>query len=215
MKSILIIGMGRFGKRLATKMVELKNEVMIIDQNEDVVAEMSSVVADAQIGDCTKESVLRAVGVRNFDMCVVAIGYNFQASLEITALLKELGAKYVVSKSDRDIQAKFLMRCGADEVINPEKDMAEKLAVRYSSNKIFDYFELTPEYSMFEIPVQDEWVGSTIREIAVRTRYHVSVLAIRKANDILPMPKSDYVFQADDHMIVFGKAQDVNRITAN
>jgi len=128
MKSILIIGIGAFGRHLTEKMVDLKNDVMIVDRNETIIDDMSTIVTDAHIGDCTKEEVLRSLGVSNFDICFVTIGDNFQSSLEITSLLKELGAKYVISKASRDIQAKFLLRNGADEVIYPDKDMAKKIS---------------------------------------------------------------------------------------
>lgn len=136
MKSILIIGMGAFGQHLALKMAELKNDVMIVDKDAEIINEMSSLVTDAEIGDCTKEDVLKSLGVSNFDICFVAIGDNFQSSLEITSLLKDLGAKHVISKASRDIQVKFLLRNGADEIVYPDKDMAEKLALRCSINNI-------------------------------------------------------------------------------
>lgn len=140
MKSILIIGMGAFGRHLAIKLSELKNDVMIVDKDAAIIEDMSSMVTDAQIGDCTKEDVLKALGVSNFDICFVTIGDTFQSSLEITSLLKDLGAKYVISKASRDIQAKFLLRNGADEVVYPDKDMAEKLAIRCSSKNMLDFF---------------------------------------------------------------------------
>ena len=153
MKSILIIGMGRFGNHLCRKMLELKNQVMIIDTDEAKLTSMMPVVTSAKIGDCTDVEVLKSIGVGNFDICFVCIGTNFQSSLEITSLLKENGAKYVVSKATRDIQAKFLLRNGADEVIYPDRDMAEETAMRYSADHIFDYIELDDEYSVYEIPV--------------------------------------------------------------
>ena len=144
MKSFLIIGMGRFGSHLCRNLAKLGNEVMIVDQNEELLEPLLPYVTDAKIGDCTKEEVLKSLGVGNFDKCFVCIGTNFQSSLEITCLLKELGAKYVISKATRDVHAKFLLRNGADKNIYPDRDIAEKCAVQYSSDSVFDYFELGP-----------------------------------------------------------------------
>lgn len=215
MKSVLIIGMGNFGKNLAFKMQELKNDVMVIDQNEAIIEEISHTVTDAHIGDCTNEAVLRSLGVSNFDICFVTIGDNFQSSLEITSILKELGAKYVVSKANRDIQAKFLLKNGADEVVYPDRDIAEKLAIRCSAKNVFDYIDLTPEYSIFEIPIPETWIGSSIQEINVRRKYHISILTIKKCDDIMPMPKADYVFKEEDHIVVIGKPTDVIKLAAH
>lgn len=215
MKSILIIGMGAFGRHLALKMSELKNDVMIVDKDTAIIDEMSSLVTDAQIGDCTKEDVLKALGVSNFDICFVTIGDTFQSSLEITSLLKDLGAKYVISKASRDIQAKFLLRNGADEVVYPDKDMADKLAVRCSANNVLDYFSITNEYSIFEIPIMQEWVGYSIEEINVRKKYHINILLIKNGNSIMTMPKADYIFKEDDQMIVIGRSMEVLKFTDN
>lgn len=213
MKSILIIGMGRFGNHLCRKMVELKNQVMIIDTDEEKLKAMMPAVTSAKIGDCTDVEVLKSIGVGNFDICFVCIGTNFQSSLEITSLLKENGARYVVSKATRDIQAKFLLRNGADEVIYPDRDMAEKTAMRYNADHIFDYIELDEEYSVYEIPVLQKWVGQSIRDVNVRAEYNVSILGTRDENDKMQlMPGADYVFKADEHLMVIGRNEDVNKI---
>jgi len=209
MKSILVIGLGRFGAFMAMKFAELGNEVMVIDQSEDKVNEVLSKVTSAQIGDCTNEQVLRSLGIKNFDLCVVAIGNNFQSSLEITSLLKELGATYVLSKASRDTHAKFLLRNGADAITYPEKEMAERLAVRYSAKSLFEYVELTPEYSIFEIPPREDWIGKTIEQKAIRTKYHMSILAIKDGDQIYPIPKPDYMFTGKEHLIVIGKKSDI------
>ena len=151
MKSILIIGLGRLGHHLCENMIRLGNEVMIVDKAEEKVEDLLPIATNAKIGDCTNEEVLRSLGVGNFDVCFVCIGSNFQSSLEITSLVKDLGARYVVSKANRDIHAKFLLRNGADEVIYPDKDVAERLAVKHSTNNVFDYIELADGYSIFEI----------------------------------------------------------------
>lgn len=214
MKSILIIGMGNFGRHLAMKMIELKNDVMIIDEDEETIEELAPLVTNAHIGDCTNEAVLRSLGVRNFDICFVTIGENFQSSLEITSILKELGAKHVISKASRDIQAKFLLRNGADEVVYPDRDIAEKLAVRCSARNILDYVDLTPDYSIYEIPVPGSWIGDSIKGVNVRIRYHISILAIKQKDNIMPMPKADYVFKENDRMIVLGKQGDAMKLAS-
>lgn len=215
MKSILIIGMGAFGRHLALKMTELKNDVMIVDKDADIINEMSSAVTDAQIGDCTKEDVLKALGIGNFDICFVTIGDTFQSSLEITSLLKDLGAKYVISKASRDIQAKFLLRNGADEVVYPDKDMAEKLAIRCSANNILDYFSVTEEFSIFEMPIMQSWTGCSIEEINIRKKYHINILLVKNGSDIMSMPKADYIFKEDDTIILLGKSEEVLRLKSN
>ncbi len=214
MKSVLIIGMGAFGIHLALKMSDLKNDVMIVDKDASIIDEMSSLVTDAQIGDCTKEDVLKALGVSNFDICFVTIGDNFQSSLEITSLLKDLGAKHVISKSSRDIQAKFLLRNGADEVVYPDKDMAEKLATRCSANNVLDYFSITKEYSIFETPIIQDWIGQSIENINVRKKHHINILLIKNGNDIT-MPKADYTFRKNDNLIIIGKSEEVQKFTNN
>ena len=212
MKSILIIGLGRFGQHLCKKMVELKNEVMVIDIEEAQVESVMSIVTNAQIGDCTNVEVLKSIGVRKFDICFVCIGTNFQSSLEITSLLKENGAKYVVSKATRDIQAKFLLRNGADEVIYPDRDIAEKVAVRYSANHVYDYIEVNDEYSIFEIPVAEEWVGKSIKEVNFRAKYKVSILGIKRGENTNLLPMADYEFDEKEHLMVIGQIEDVERL---
>lgn len=211
MKSILIIGMGRFGQHLTTNLVKLGNDVMIVDQNEEKLEELLPIVTSAKIGDCTKEEVLRSFGVGNFDVCVVCIGTNFQSSLEITCLLKELGAKYVISKATRDVHAKFLLRNGADEVIYPERDVAERLAVRVTANHVFDYIEMG-EYGIYEIPPHKDWIGKTIKEVNFRVKYHVSILGTKENEETNLLPPADHVFKEDEHLMVIGKNEDVEYI---
>ena len=150
MKSVLIIGLGRFGTYMAKKFTELGNHVMALDTDEEKINEILPFVTSAQIGDGTKPSVLESIGIDNFDLCVVSVGENFQSSLETTSLLKEAGAKFVLSRASTEIQAKFLLRNGADDVVFAEKQMAEKLAVKYSANNIFDYIQLTSDYAIYE-----------------------------------------------------------------
>jgi len=180
MKTVLIIGMGRFGHHLTNNMISLGNEVMIVDKDESRLEDLTKLISNIKIGDCTNEDVLRSFGVANFDICFVCIGTNFQSSLEITSLLKELGAKYVISQATRDIHAKFLLKNGADEVIYPNRDSAEKLAVRVSNDNLYDYVELDNEYSIYEIPALRQWLGKTIKQTNVRAAFHVYIIGIKK-----------------------------------
>lgn len=215
MKSVLIIGMGTLGIHLAEKMVKHKNEVMIIDKDEELIEEISVIFPDAIIGDCTNEGVLRSLGVNNFDYCFVTVGEDFYATLEITSILKELGAKCVVVKAKRNRQAEFLKKIGADEVFYPEEEIAESLAVRYSANNIFDYIQLTEEYSVFEIPIMAKWIGKSLEEINIRKVYGINIIAIKNEDGLNPSPGGKYVFRENDHIVVIGKEDDVYKISFN
>lgn len=214
MKSVLIIGMGTLGKHLARKMIEFENEVLIIDKNEDIIQEMAQEIPNAIVGDCAAEGVLRSLGVNNFDFCFVTVDEDFYAALEITAILKELGAKCVISKAKRNRQADFLKKIGADEVFYPEEEMAESLAIKYTVDNIFDYIELTDEYSVFEMPIIKEWIGKTIAEVDVRKLYNINVIAIKNGGHLNPAPEAQYKFKDGDHIVVIGKAKDVLKISA-
>lgn len=214
MKSILIIGMGTLGRHLARKMTEFGNEVLIMDTNEDIIQEMAQEFPNAIAGDCTSDGVLRSLGVSNFDYCFVTVGEDFYAALEITAILKELGAKCVISKAKKNRQADFLKKIGADEVFYPEEEMAESLAVRYTADNIYDYIELTDEYSVFEMPVLKEWIGKTIVQVDVRKLYNINIIAIKNGGNLIPSPEPKYTFVEDDHIVVIGKAEDVLKISA-
>lgn len=213
MKSILLIGLGRFGRHMAQTFHEMKNEVVAVDQDEERVNSVLPYVTSAQIGDSTNEAFVRSLGVRNFDLCVVAIAGDFQSSLETTSLLKECGAELVLSRASRDVHAKFLLRNGADQVVYAEKEMATRLAIRYSSDSIFDYIELTPEYAIFEISVPANWAGKTIVQTAVRTKYHISILATKRNEVIYPLPRPEYEFKGTERLIVMGRREDVLRLT--
>ncbi|MCI8516488.1 MAG: TrkA family potassium uptake protein [Hungatella sp.] len=212
MKSILIIGMGRFGRHLCKNLADLGNQIMIVDQVEENLEEMLPFVVSAKIGDCTNENVLKSLGIANFDICFICIGTNFQSSLEITSLVKELGGRYVVSKANRDIHAKFLLRNGADEVIYPDRDIAEKMAVRYSANHVFDYIELTDEYSIYETPPLPQWVGKSLKESDIRNRHHINILGTKRDGQANLLPPADYIIRSDDHMMIIGKKTDIDRL---
>ena len=211
MKSILIIGLGRFGRHMAKKFSEQNNDVMAIDINEERINNVLSVVTNALIGDATNERFMETIGVRDFDLCVVAIGDNFQSSLETTALLKDLGAKFILARASRDAHAKFLLRNGADDVIYTEKETAERLAVKYGSDNIFNYIELNDEYSIYEIAVPSSWLNKSILKVNVRSKYGISILATKQGNNIFPLPKPEHVFTDSESLMILGKNEDVSR----
>lgn len=216
MKSILVIGMGKFGHHLVEKLLAMGNEVMIVDSKEENIRDMFSKVTSARVGDCTNPEVLRALGLSNFDLIVVCIGENFQNSLEVTSLVKEMGAKYVISMASRDIHAKFLLKNGADEVVYPDRDIAHNLASKCSSEHVFDYIELTNEYSIYEIPIIKDWEGKSIKDMDVRAKYNVNIIAIVNAKGhIEVMPSVGYCFRPGDHIKVIGKRKDIDRIIKN
>ena len=211
MKNVLIIGLGRFGRHIAIKLDELNHQVMAVDNNESRVEAVLPYVRNAQIGDATNEDFIRSLGVRNFDVCIVAIGDNFQSSLETTSLLKELGAKMVVSRAARDVHAKFLLRNGADEVVYPEKQLASWTAIRYSADHIFDYVELDEEHGIFEISIPDAWIGKTVGELDIRKKYNVNIMALR-CNGVLDMNIASETLLGDDQtMLVLGNIKNIQK----
>ncbi len=204
-KSVLLIGLGRFGKYIAMKLHELGHEVMGVDENEERVDDAMPYVTNGQIGDSTNEALLRSLGVKNYDVCIVTIGGNFQSSLETTCLLKELGAQKVVSRAEQDVQAKFLLRNGADEIIYPEKQLATWAAIRYSSDHILDYIELGDSCSIFEVSVPSAWVGKSVVEIDIRRKYNVNIIATKKNGKINAVVTADTVLSGDETLLVLGE----------
>lgn len=206
MKSVLIIGMGKFGQLLGENLLKMSDDVMIVDRDENTINMLASKYTNALVANCMNIESLQALDVPAFDVCVVAMGEDFQASLEITSNLKDLGAKHVVARAETNIQRKFLLRVGADEVVYPNQDIAEKLAVRLNTERAYDYFELDAKYSIFEIAVPSKWFQKTL--LAVNPRAHgLNVLTIKKGSKVLPPPGADYVFAEGDHMVVFGNTE--------
>lgn len=204
-KSVLLIGLGRFGKYIAMKLHELGHEVMGVDENEERVDDAMPYVTNGQIGDSTNEALLRSLGVKNYDVCIVTIGGDFQSSLETTCLLKELGAQKVVSRAEQDVQAKFLLRNGADEIIYPEKQLATWAAIRYSSDHVLDYIELGDSCSIFEVSVPSAWVGKSVVEIDIRRKYNVNIIATKKNGKINAVVTADTVLSGDESLLVLGE----------
>ena len=205
MKSILLIGVGRFGKHIAMKLNELGHEVMAIDINEERINEILPYVVGAQIGSSTNFEFLRSLGINNYDVCIVAISSDFQSSLETTSLLKELGAKMVVSRAERDVQAKFLLRNGADEVVYPERQVAEWAAIRYSADHIMDYIELDEKYAIFEVMVPENWVGRSIGQIDIRKKYSINILGIKYNDKMNIVIAPDIILTREMSLLVMGE----------
>lgn len=211
MKSILLIGLGRFGKHIALHLNQLGHQVMAVDQVEERIDAVLPFVTNAQIGDSTNVGFLESLGVRNYDVCIVAIGNDFQSSLETTSLLKELGAGLVVSRAARDVQAKFLLRNGADEVVYPEKQLAKWTAIRYTADHIMDYIELDEDHAMFEVTVPKDWIGRTIGQIDIRKKFNINIMGIKKEGKLELGLSPDIVLEAEDTMLVLGKYRDLQK----
>ena len=212
MKSVLVIGLGRFGRHLCLKLAQLGNEVMIVDQDEAAVTALANFVTSAQIADCTDEAALKALGVHNFDICFVCIGSDFASSLLITSMLKDLGAQRIIAKSSQDMHSRLLLRNGADEVVYPERDSAERIAVRLSAEHVFNYIELTDEYSIYEIPPLPHWPGHTVRELDIRNKYRINILAVKRDEELRPMPGADYLFTGDEHVLALMSKEDAKKL---
>ena len=208
MKSILLIGLGRFGRHVAAKLHELKHEVLAVDNN---VNDVLPYVTNAQIGDSTNEQFIASLGIRNFDLCIIAIGDNFQSSLETTALIKDYGAKFVLARASRDVHAKFLLRNGADDVIYPERQMATWAAVRYSADHVFDYIELTKDYSIYETSIPSQWIGRSIVDLEVRQQHQINILAVKYEGQLEPLPKPDHIFRYGETVLVMGSNKSLAR----
>ncbi len=205
MKNILLIGLGRFGRHIALQLNKLGHEVMAVDINEERVNESLPIVTNAQIGDSTNTEFLRSLGIGNFDVCIVTIGGNFQNSLETTSLLKELGAKLVVSRAERDVQEKFLLRNGADEVIYPEKQVANWAAIRYTADHIRDYIEVGEAHAIFEVEVPKGWIGKTVGELDIRRKFGINILGIKHSGKTDVSITPDTVLSGEMTILALGE----------
>lgn len=205
MKSILLIGINNFGTMIAKQLHDLGHQVLAVDRDEARINAILPLVTDAQIGDSTNETFLRSLGINNFDVCIVTIGSDFQSSLETTSLLKELGGRLVVSRADREVQAKFLLRNGADEVINPEKQIAQWAAIRYTSNHILDYINLDDDHAIYEVSVPKDWIGKSIGQIDIRKRYGINILAIKENGKMNLSVTPETILNENKTMLVLGE----------
>ena len=211
MKTVLVIGLGQFGSRIAKRMEELNCEVMAVDVVEERVNEVLPYVTYAQIGDSTNAEFLRSLGIDNYDVCIVALGAQFQSSLETTSLLKELGAKKVISRATNDVHMKFLLRNGADEVVYPEKQTALRLATKYASDSILDYFHLEKGYYIYELKVPKAWFGKSLMQIDARKRLNINILTIKRGDEVL-IPSADTVIRPDDIAFVLGDTRNIHKV---
>ena len=212
-KSILIIGMSRFADYLCESLLEYNNQIMIVDRNSEKVEKLAPFVTSAIVADATKEDVLKSIGVSDFDLCFVCMGDDFQSNLEVTCLLKELGARYVISLSRSDKHSKFLLRNGADEVVHPDKDVSQRFAVTFSHDNLFDYIELEEDYSIYEISPLKTWIGKTLVESNIRAKYNISVVCIKGSdNKVNIAPGADYKIKDTDHLMVIAHDNDIKKI---
>ncbi|MBQ8821911.1 MAG: TrkA family potassium uptake protein [Lachnospiraceae bacterium] len=212
-KSILIIGLGRFGRHMAVKFQEAGHEVLAVDSSEERADAAVGIVQNILIGDATDERFMESLGISNFDLAVIAIGESFQSVLEITVNLKDLNCKYIVARATRDVHKKLLLRNGADYVVYAEREVAERLAIKFGADNIFDYIEITPEIGIYEIAMPKKWVGKSMKELSIRNKYHVSVLAIKRGEQIFPLPSPDHVFEERESVMVMGSADHIDAIT--
>ncbi len=210
-KSVLLIGAGKFGAHIAQKLYEMGHEVMVVDHDEERINAIMPIVTDAQIGDSTNEEFLRSLGVESYDACIVTIGNDFQSSLETTSLLKELGAKQVISRSERDGQAKFLLRNGADEIVYPEKQLASWIAIRCTADHILDYIEIDEEHAIFEVTVPKDWVGLSVGEIDIRRKYNINIMAVKENGKMNVAVTPDTVLTEDKTLLVLGEYKAIQK----
>ncbi len=213
MKSILIIGMSTFGQHLLVELNKRGCSVMIADIDEKLVTQMMQYSDSAKIADCTDEDVLRSFGVDEFDCCFVCLGGNFTEALEVSSLLRELGAKKIVSEVNRAIEKKFLLRNGADAVIYPEEDIAIRIAEAESNDSIFDVFDISDGYSIYETAVPSAWVGKSLKELRVREKYNINIIASKKNGHIIPVLSADDTFTSDQHLLVMCHANEIKKLT--
>ena len=211
MKNILLIGLGRFGRHIALQLNKLGHEVMAVDSNEERVNKILPIVTNAQIGDSTNTEFLKSLGIGNFDVCIVTIGGNFQNSLETTSLLKELGAKLVVSRAERDVQEKFLLRNGADEVVYPEKQVANWAAIRYTADHIRDYIEVDEAHAIFEVEVPEGWIGKNVGELDIRRKYSINIMATKENGKINMAVSPETVLTDNITLLVLGAYKELQK----
>ncbi|WP_033829363.1 potassium channel family protein [Bacillus andreraoultii] len=210
-KDFVVIGLGRFGGSICQELTKLGMNVLAMDKNEDLVDDFSNIVTHAVVGDSTDETVLKSLGIRNFDHVIVAIGNDIQASILTTLMLKELGVKKVTTKALNDYHEKVLRKIGADQVVHPERDMGKRLAHNLVSSNVLDYLELSDEHSIVEISANEVISGHAIGQLDIRARYGINIVAIKRHSNIIISPQADEVIQEGDVLIVIGSDTDINR----
>lgn len=215
MSEFAVIGMGRFGRSVATTLQQLGHRVLAIDQNEDPLRRIADSVTHAVQLDSTDTEALKRVGIANMDAVVVAIGTAIQESILTTLILKELGCKRIVAKASNDLQGKVLERVGADAVIYPERDMGVRIAHTLSSPGVLDYLEISPTFSIEELSVPERLAGHTLGRLDLKARFGVSVLLIRRDSHLLISPEPDTGLQAGDVLVVVGENRQLTRLEAS
>lgn len=204
MKSYIVIGLGRFGSQAAKRLYELGCEVLAIDRNSELVQPISNQVTQAVVADARDKEVLRALGAKDFACAIVAIGGDLADSVLATMNLKELGVPYIVCKASDETHRQVLLKLGADRVVIPEQEQADRLAKNLSSPNVLDYIELSEEYGIIEIPAPKAWVGKSLKELNVRAKLGVNIIAVKKGSHINVSPAADYRIEAEDVMVVLG-----------
>ena len=204
MKSYIVIGLGRFGSQAAKRLYELGCEVLAIDRNSELVQPIANQVTQAVVADARDKEVLRALGAKDFQCAIVAIGDNLADSVLATMNLKELGVPYIVCKASDETHRQVLLKLGADRVVIPEQEQADRLAKNLSSPNVLDYIELSEEYGIIEIPAPKAWVGKSLKELNVRAKLGVNIIAVEKGRKINVSPAADYRIEAEDVMVVLG-----------
>lgn len=211
-KQFVVLGVGRFGESIALKLAELGAEVMVVDESEEVIQHMADKVTYAVQADATDESAITALGIRNFDIAIVSIGADIQASILVTLMVKELGVKHVVAKAQNELHGKVLKKIGADRIVFPEMEMGARVAKNLMSANVFDFIDLAPDYSLLEIAVSEEWVGKTIIDIDMRNKFGISVIAVKVGDSIDLNLNGSRILLQDDRLIVIGENSDLKKI---
>ena len=211
MKTVLIIGLGRFGRHIAEKLNEQHCQVMAVDRVEQRVNEALPLVTDAKIGNAADRNFLRTLGVEHYDVCFVTIGEDFESSLIATSYLKELGAKKVVARASREVQRQFLLRNGADDVVYPEKQLAVWTAIRHTSDRVLDYIALDDEYAIYDLSVPDEWYGKTVGGLDIRKKYNLNLLAVRENGHPAMAVVSETQMKPGQTILVLGRWKDIQK----
>jgi len=204
MKTYIVIGLGRFGSSLAKQLCMLGAEVLAMDVRSELVQQVSGDVTHAVVGDAQDKEVLRALGVRNFDGAVIAIGDNLGASVLVTMNLKELGVPYIVCKAHDETHRRVLEKLGVDRVVIPEQEHAQRLARSLHSHNVLDYIELSEDYGILEVPAPKSWIGKSLRELNVRAKLGVNIIAVENGKNTNVSPPADYEIQEGDIMVVLG-----------
>jgi trk system potassium uptake protein len=210
-KEFVVIGLGRFGGSIVRSLTDQGMEVMAIDHDEDKVNEFSSIASHAVVADSTDESVLKSLGIRNFDHVIVAIGDDIQSSVLTTLMLKEIGVKKITVKAQNDYHEKVLRKIGANQVVHPERDMGRRIAHNIISNNVLDYLELSDEHSIVEIVASERLSGNSLIDLDIRAQFGINIVAIKREKDIIVSPQADEQIRVGDILIVIGADTDINR----